>query len=161
MEVNPKQAVESLRAIEQAKGVVSRHSENSGMIQLVWGVVVLLGMIGFDVFPRLVAWLFGLKVSAGMGPVAAALFLVLLAAGTSLWTIWYRSHRPVKPLKIENKALFILWGFYHSAVIFLGTLFGVFLSRPPFWFTLVGVLSAAPLLIIGWRMRQRAYTQEG
>lgn len=161
MKVNAKQAAESLREIERARGIVSRHSENNGTVQLVWGVVIVLGLAGFDVFPRLAQLLFPTgRAALSIGPIAAALFIALLASVTSIWMAFYIKQRPVRPLRIENKMLFLFWGFYHSVVIVVGTFGGLLLSRPPFWFTGVGLLSAAPLLITGWRMRQVAFAEE-
>jgi len=162
MEVKPQQAAESLREIERAKVLATRHSENNGTVQIAWGIAIIVGLAGFDVFPRLVALILGPgKAVRGIGPITAAIFLALIAFATAIWISHYVAHRPVKPLKIENKKLFIWWGFYHTLVILLGTFGGLWLSLPPFWFTGLGILSAVPLLIVGWRMRQRAYALEG
>jgi len=144
MEIETQQAREALQAISRAEATARLHSPNNGTVPLVWGVVVLACLIGYDLIPP---------------PVAAAVnFAVALAA--SAWTVFYQRRLPVKPLKVEKPWLFGVWGLYHSAVLMggmaLGTHFWQADRALPGTFTIIGLLDAAPLLYVGWTQRRRA-----
>ncbi len=144
METETQQARESLRVISQAESVARLNGPNNGTVPLVWGVVVLVSLIVYDLVPTLVAPAFN---------VAAAL-------AASAWTMSYQRRLPVKPLKFERPLLFGVWGIYHAAVLMggiaLGTHFWHTNHAWPGTFTLIGVLDAAPLLYVGWSQRRQA-----
>jgi len=144
METEMQQAREALRTIAEAESAARRHGPNNGTVPLVWGVVVLVGMIGFDLMPGQIA----------------ALTLGLIAAAASLWTSVYNWRLPVQPRKIENKWLFAWWALFHAAVLMGGLALGSHFWRaermqPGAW-TVMGLVDSAPLFYIGWRMRRRA-----
>lgn len=167
MSIDPEQAAEALHAIEQAKVVAARYSQNNGVVQLVWGCVIFICLVGFDVFPRLAALFVRTGVAIGIGVAIAAVVTGLAAGGTAAWTAAYAKKLPVHPFKVENPRLFLWWGMYYAVIVLLGTIGGALLfgSRasflPPFWFTVMGLICAAPLLISGWRMWRRAHTAHG
>lgn len=143
MEIEAQQAREALQAIGRAQATARRHGPNNGTVPLVWGVVILASLIGYDLI---------------LPPVAAAVnFAAGLAA--SVWTIFYLRRLPVKPLKCEKPWLFAVWGLYHGAVLMggmaLGTHFWRSDSALPGTFTAVGVLDSAPLLWVGLTQRRR------
>lgn len=144
MELEAQQAREALRTIAEAESAARRHGPNNGTVPLVWGVVVLASMIGFDLMPGQIA----------------GLTLGLVAAAASLWTSVYNWRLPVQPRKIENKWLFAWWALFHAAVLMGGLALGTHLRRadrmqPGAW-TVMGLVDSAPLFYIGWRMRRRA-----
>jgi len=136
------QAWDALRTISQAEAAARRQSQNNGTVPLVWGVVVLAGMIGYDLLPIL--WASGVTVAA--------------ALAASVWTIFYQCRLPVKPLKLEKPLLFGIWGIYHGVVLMggiaLGTHFWQADCARPGTFTLIGLLDAAPLFWVGWQQRR-------
>ena len=94
MELETQQAQKALQDISRAEAAARRHGPNNGTVPLVWGVVVLVCMIVYDLIPTLVA--------------PAVTLVAALAA--SAWTISYRRRLPVKPLKVEKPWLFGVWG---------------------------------------------------
>ena len=155
MNVDPRQAEESLRTIEQARQVASRHSLNNGVILLVWGAVVVLCLISFDVFPLVFS-------SIAIGAAVAAVVTGIAAGLTGFWTARYGQSLPVHPLRMEHPRIVVLWAFYYVIVLF-GGIFGALLLLhrfPPFMFTVLGLVAAAPLLIKGGLMWRSAYGQE-
>jgi hypothetical protein len=129
---SPQDAEESLRAIRGAQVAARRNSNDNGVFYLVWGVGIAVGLALFDVF------------SAG---VATGVW-VAIAALLTVWTTVYMRRQPVR-VKFFNH--FIWWGLYYAAIL-LGGIF-LFPSRPPFLFTAIGLVVAAPILIIGLRKR--------
>lgn len=144
MEIETQQAREALQNISRAEAAARLNGPNNGTVPLVWGVVVLTSMIGYDLIPTLLA--------------AAVNFAAALAA--SAWTVFYKIRLPVKPLKLEKPWLFGVWGLYHGAVLMggmaLGTHFWHADRALPGTFTLIGLLDSAPLLCVGWSQRRRA-----
>jgi len=143
METETQQARESLRVISQAESVARLNGPNNGTVPLVWGVVVLVSLIVYDLVPTLVAPAFN---------VAAAL-------AASAWTMSYQRRLPVKPLKMEKPWLFGVWGLYHGVVLMGGIALGTHFWHAhmlPGAFTLIGLLDSAPLFYVGWTQRRRA-----
>ncbi len=95
--------------------------------------------------------------------------------GAALWTQRYIWRLPVTVREPGNRWLFVkcsqagsltygkgMWIAYHVAVVCIGTLLVAVSMRalhrytfPPFVFTVIGLIDAAPLLIIGWTQRQK------
>ena len=143
METETRQARESLRAISQAEAAARLNGPNNGTVPLVWGVVVLVSLIVYDLVPTLVAPAFNL----------------VAAVAASAWTMSYRRRLPVKPLKVEKPWLFGAWGFYHAIVLMGGMALGTHFwhtTMQPGAFTLIGLLDATPLLLVGWSQRRQA-----
>ncbi|QBD79984.1 hypothetical protein EPA93_29985 [Ktedonosporobacter rubrisoli] len=161
MGCDPQQAEEALRRIERVQQGAARHSENNGVLQLVWGAAIIVAMAGFDIFPR-----FAGSQNRALGPLLAGLFVAVVALGTAIWTGVYSRRLPVQPWKSTRKQIFLLWGLYHILVICGGTFLGLFLFGKqeaflPVWFTCVGLLSGLPLLIVGLFAWRRAQIQKG
>src|SRR5262249_39599230 len=123
-------ARESLDSIAQAESVAKRHSTDNGVFYLVWGVGIVLGLALFDVFS---------------GELATALWVVV-AVMLTLWTTLYMRRQPVR-VKFFNH--FIWWGFYYAAVLIAGI--RLFPTRPFGLFSAIGLIAAAPILLIGLR----------
>lgn len=144
MNSDAQQASNALHTISQAETAARRNSPNNGVVPLVWGMMVLVYMADFDVFPF--AWAVGLC------------FAVPLAM--TVWTVFYQRRLPVKPLKTEKPLLFTLWGVYHAAVLMGGMALGTHFWRtdclPHGEWTLLGIFDAAPLFWVGWDQHRRA-----
>lgn len=129
--------VKSLEDIKRAQAAAERNSVNNGVISIVWGILIIIGLTLFDIFPGSVAtWIW-----------------VGIAVVATLWTTLYGKRLPVQPRKYRNP--FIWWGFYYAVLLVGGIL--LFPSRPPFLFTGIGLLAALPLIILGvrqWRKSQ-------
>jgi hypothetical protein len=136
MSVDPVDARQDLDLVERAERAARRNSIDNGAFYLVWGVAIVVGLSLFDLFAN---W------------VAIVLWMVIAFAAT-IWTVLDARRYPVQPRRFFNH--FIWWGFYYAAILIGGIL--LFPSRPPFLFTAIGVLSAAPILIIGVRQWLRA-----
>lgn len=136
MSVDPANARQELDLVERAERAARRNSIDNGMFYLVWGVAIVVGLALFDVFTN---W------------IATALWVVIALAATT-WTILDARRHPVRPRRFFNH--FIWWGFYYAVILVGGIL--LFPRRPPFLFTAVGLLSAAPILLIGLRQWLRA-----
>jgi hypothetical protein len=136
MSGDPADARQELDMVARAERAARRNSIDNGAFYLVWGIAIVIGLALFDLFA---SW------------IASALWLAIAVAAT-LWTIRYARKRPVQPRRFFNH--FIWWGFYYAAILVGGIL--LFPSRPPFLFTAIGLLSAAPILIIGARQWLRA-----
>jgi hypothetical protein len=137
MPSSPQDAKESLSAIHGAQVAAQRNSIDNGVFYLVWGAGIAAGLTLFDLFS---------------GVVATSLWVVI-AALLTVWSTLYMRRLPVR-VKFFNH--FIWWGFYYAAVLFGGIF--LFPSRPPFLFTTIGLVAAAPILIIGLRKRFGART---
>ena len=136
MSVDPADARQDLDLVERAERAARRNSVDNGAFYLIWGVVIVIGLALFDLFTN---W------------ISIALWMVLAFAAT-IWTVLDARRYPVQPRRFFNH--FIWWGFYYAAVLITGVL--LFPSRPPFLFTVIGLLSAAPILAIGLRQWLRA-----
>jgi hypothetical protein len=136
MNLDPANAREDLDNIARAQRAATANSMDNGVFYLVWGAAIVVGLALFDLFTN---W------------VATALWITIALAATA-WTILYARRRPVQPRRFFNH--FIWWGFYYAAILVSGI--WLFPSRPPFLFTAIGLLSAAPILLIGLRQWLRA-----
>ncbi|HEX9038286.1 MAG TPA: hypothetical protein VF808_14990 [Ktedonobacterales bacterium] len=132
MSSSPHDAEERLNAIRNAQVAARRNSNDNGVFYLMWGTGIVIGLAMFDLFA---------------GPVATGIW-VTIAALLTVWTSVYMRRQPVR-VKFFNH--FIWWGFYYAAIL-VGAIY-LFPSRPPFLFTAVGLLAAAPMLVIGLRKR--------
>jgi hypothetical protein len=128
---DPVSARQDLEIVQRAERAARRNSIDNGLFYLVWGVAIVVGLSFFDLFTN---W------------IAIALWMVIAFAAT-VWTVLDARRHPVQPRRFFNH--FIWWGFYYVAILIAGVL--LFPSRPPFLFTAIGLLSAAPILIIGVR----------
>lgn len=162
-------ARESLRTVEDARWTVNRHSQNNGVILLVWGAAVLVGLAGFDILPWIVR-------GSDSGPfvlfwatMAPGLAMLPLVMAASAWTKHYLRRLPVEagtpsnpwmfvPIRGRRKICFTRgwWSLYHVVVLLGGIAAGkavahamhhVCLLRGTM--TLIGLVDAAPLLITG------------
>ena len=135
------QAQAALGQITRAQRRVRRHTINNGRVPLVWGVVILLTLPLYDVFP------------GG----TAALCLAVVPVITALWTVWYRRYRAaIRPLPAAKRAytgLILGWGAYYVALMGLWETLAQ--PRLHLGLTLLAPLVAAPLLIGGWIMWRR------
>lgn len=144
MGIEAQQAREALQAIAGAEAAARQHSQNNGIVPLVWGVVVLTCLIGYDFAP----------------PPVMAVVNFAVAGAAALWTVLYQRRLPVKPLTVEKPWLFGVWGLYHGAVLMGGMALGTHFWHAdrafPGTFTIIGLLDAAPLLYVGGNQRRRA-----
>jgi hypothetical protein len=148
MEVDPREAANSLKLIDQAEQVAARHSHNNGVIQLAWGVVVLFALPLYDLLPSAVA--------------SSVFFIIVILV--AVWTILYARRILIQPRKwrYSGPFLFLWWGIYY-AVVLVGGIYGLqwlFHGRPPFMFTAIAIVAAAPLLYVGLRLWRQAHRQE-
>ncbi len=139
MEAEKMEAVERLEAIRKAQSAAQKHSPNNGTIQLVWGGLIIVGLALFDIFPGIWAGF----IWAGIAIVA------------SFWTARYASRLKVQPRKMRNP---FIWMAIYYPVLLMGAIL-LFPGKPPFLFTIVGVLTALPILWVGWQLRRAS--QEG
>jgi hypothetical protein len=136
METEKLEAVKRLEAIKKAQNAAQRNSPNNGTIPLVWGVLIIIGLATFDVFP---------------GPVAGIVWGGI-AAVAGVWTAVYGSRLRVQPRKVRNPFIWMI--FYYPILLIAAIL--LFPNKPPFMFTIVGVLTALPILWAGLQMRQQS-----
>ncbi len=135
------QAQAALGQITWAQRRVRRHTINNGRVPLVWGVVILLTLPLYDIFPR----------------GTAALCLAVVPVLTALWTVWYRRYRAaIRPLPAAKRVytrLILGWGAYYVALMVLWETLAQ--PRLHLGLTLLAPIVAAPLLIGGWIMWRR------
>ncbi len=170
MEVGIREAKESLRYIEEAQAVAEQNSQNNGVVQLVWGFTILASMIGFDLMPWLTVRLWPEAHSGWLGPLAAAGFMTVVATCASVWMKRYVRDRPVHSARTNNRWLYLrenrrfaggYWGLWHVAVLCGGIAIAFWIGHLqhkeclPFTFTTIGIIDAAPLLIVGWQALSR------
>jgi hypothetical protein len=136
MSLDPANARQELARVARAERAARRNSIDNGMFYFVWGVAIVIGLSLFDLFTN---W------------IATGLWIGIAFAAT-VWTVVMARRRPVQPRRFFNH--FIWWGFYYAAILVGGIL--LFPTRPPFLFTVIGLLSAAPILVIGVRQWLRA-----
>src|SRR5262245_185694 len=136
MSGDPGSARQDLEIVQRAERAARRNSIDNGLFYLVWGVAIVVGLSFFDLFTN---W------------IATALWMGIAFAAT-VWTVLDAQRHPVQPRRFFNH--FMWWGFYYVIILIAGVL--LFPSRPPFLFTAIGLLSAAPILIIGMRQWLRA-----
>ena len=108
MELEAQQARDALQAISRAEATARQHSQNNGIVPLVWGALVFACMASFDLVPF--RWALGL--------------CVVLPLLMTVWTVLYQRRLPVKPLKLEKPLVMTLWGIYHAAVLMGGMALG-------------------------------------
>ncbi|MDQ2886701.1 MAG: hypothetical protein M3Y39_11525 [Chloroflexota bacterium] len=151
MRINSGGSPGALRAIEQARVVVNRYSENNGVVLLVWGATVFVDMAAFDVCRML----------RSSTPFPAVVFLCCLNALTLGWRFWYTRHLPIQPLQSITKRVIFCWSFYYTLLAGLGGGLFVLGAHLPFYWSLLGGLGALPLLISGWRLWWRTQRKRG
>lgn len=140
MDIEAKQAQQTLQAIEQARIAAHRHSHNNGVVPLVQGVLVVAIWSLFDLLP-----------ASQAGPVS-----LVVATIWGLWAVLYAKRLPVRPHALKNKWLFAWWGALYYPLVIAGA-FALFPHQKlPFFFTLVGLTSALPQLVVGMRLWRAA-----
>jgi hypothetical protein len=142
-----KDAFVSLWAIQQAQEAALRRSPDNGLILLAWGGTCFLGLASFDVLP----------------PEIAGFTIGTLAFLCACWQYFYKRSLPVQPAKLKLNRIVWLWSVYHVGLVLGGTaaIKCLFSYQPPFAFTFVGLLDAAPLLINGWVAWRRSRIEIG
>lgn len=129
-----------LAHIEKSQRVTKRYSLDNGIVLMAWGLNFFLDMVGFDVS----------RITGSVVP--GVIFIVVLNAAFLAWRFWYARRLPIRPLRVLTNKIVFFWSFYYVALVLLGVgAWIIFIGPyPPFWFTLLGVLGALPLLISGW-----------
>ncbi len=170
-----RQARETLHSIDEAQFAAARQSQNNGTILLVWGSAVLIVMASLDCSQILAARFFGADVAMIYAPLLASALMMPVLLGAAFWTRRYVRRLPVTVREPGNRWLFVkrsrggaltygkgMWVAYHVAVVGIGTaLVAASMgalhrhSFPPFAFTIIGLIDAAPLLAVGWAQRQK------
>lgn len=139
----------ALAAVERARTIAARHSQNNGTLLLVWGGAFLADMVAFDA-------------SRLLGTVWLAVALVIaLNSGVLLWKVWYERRLLVRPLTILFDRVIVWWAWYHVVLVGLGVgAWAIFVGRfPPFWLTGIGIVGALPLFLLGVRQRRQSRGQ--
>lgn len=146
MDALSRQATEALDAIERARLATVRSSVDNGVILMVWGLVFLLDMAAFDL-SRLTG-----------SPLAAVIFICAFNSAVVLWRWWYARRLPIRLRRVVTNRVIFLWSWFYVALIGLGVgLWTVVIGHyPPLWFTLLGLIGAAPLVLSGARLWRRA-----
>ena len=173
MEIN--QARETLQSIEAAQSIAARQSQNNGTVLLVWGSAMLIVMASLDFSQILAARFFGADVAMIYAPLLASALMIPVLLGAALWTRRYVRRLPVAAQEPGNRWLFVkrsqsgtltygkgMWVAYHVAVVGIGTaLIAASMgplhrhSFPPFAFSVIGMIDAAPLLAVGCAQRRK------
>ncbi|HEX2347445.1 MAG TPA: hypothetical protein VHI51_03325 [Ktedonobacterales bacterium] len=148
MHTSSRQAAEELRAIEQARIATARRSADNGVALIVLGLTFLLDMVAFD-----------LSRPTG-SPLPAVIFLCGFNSAIVGWLWWYTRRLPIRLRRIVTSRVVFLWSWFYVALVGLGVGAWVIVIGwyPPLWFTLLGVIGAAPLLISGAQLWRRAHT---
>jgi hypothetical protein len=75
------------------------------------------------------------------------------------WRWWYARRLPVRLRRLITNRVIFLWSWYYVVLIGLGVGGWVVVIGwyPPFWFTLLGLVGALPLLVSGARLWRRAH----
>lgn len=149
MQTSSPSAAEQLRVIERMRQATAQRSLDNGIVLIGWGLTFLIDMVAFDL-SRLTG-----------SPLAAIIFIAVFNSAFLVWRWRYARRLPIRLRKtITNRAIF-LWSWYYIALVGLGV--GVWVivvgTYPPLWFTLLGVMGAAPLLLSGARLWRRAHTE--
>jgi len=128
-----RRAAEALREARRAEAAVRRHSVNSGVIPLLWGLLILVTLPLFDLVP----------------PLAAGIVLAAGSVLASLATMWLARRsgavRPSRRAVAEYTRLIGGWGVYYAVLILA---WGIWLHFPRSAL-LVAPLAAAPLIVGG------------
>lgn len=109
---------------------------------VIWVLLLLVAMIGGDLFPTLVKSIAG-AVSIGL--------LALVMPVSSI--VGLRTHQPGRPNALATWAIGKRWGYAIAALwaIFIGTLLLVPSSRPqPGWYRIFGACLIAWGLVVAW-----------
>ncbi len=139
MQIEPQEALERLRLVQQAQARVERHSVNNGVTLLLWGGLIIIGLALFDLFS---------------GPVAGGLWGAIAALGAVV-TARYAARQPVQPRRTKGLVVLLVTLLVYYPIILIGGI-RLFPQHPPLLFTTIGVLTALPLLIAGGRLWVRA-----
>jgi hypothetical protein len=138
MSIEPQEAQQHLRIVQQAQARAEHHSVNNGVVLMLWGVLIIFGLALFDLFS---------------GPVATGLWAALAALGT-IATGRYASRLPVQPQRTKGMVVLLVTLVIYYPIMLIG---GILLfGHKPFLFTTIGVLTALPLLIAGGRLWVRS-----
>jgi hypothetical protein len=138
-------AASQLAAVRRAAAAAQSAGYNNGITLIVWGTVVALTFTLIDI----------------LGPTPGAIGCIPVAGGAALWTRWYQKHRPVQTGCVATRRVVKVWAVYYTLCLFamVQTVHRHFHEAPPTgFFTAFGLVSAAPLVFGGWRMR-RALTR--
>lgn len=149
MHTSSRQAAEELRVIEQARIATARRSADNGVALMVLGLTFLLDMVAFD-----------LSRPTG-SPLPAVIFLCGFNSAIVGWLWWYMRRLPIRLRRIVTNRVVFLWSWFYVALVGLGVGAWVIVIGwyPPLWFTLLGVIGAAPLLLSGARLWRRAHVK--
>lgn len=147
MQTSERRAAAQLQMIEQARLATAQRGMDNGVTLLVWGLTFLLDMIAFDL-SRLTG-----------SPLAAVIFICVLNSAMLGWRWWYARRLPVRLRRLITNRVIFLWSWYYVVLIGLGVGGWVVVIGwyPPFWFTLLGLVGALPLLVSGARLWRRAH----
>lgn len=150
MQTSSRQAAEELRVIEQARIATARRSADNGVALMVLGLAFLLDMVAFD-----------LSRPAG-SPLPAVIFLCGFNSAIVGWLWWYMRRLPIRLRRIVTSRVVFLWSWFYVALVGLGVGGWVIVIGwyPPLWFTLLGVIGAAPLLLSGARLWRHAHAEK-
>lgn len=137
-------AARALRSAQIAEARVRRHSVNSGLVPLGWGLIVLVGLSLYEFFPPLAA-------SAGVGVLAACGGVVTARYARRFC---FAGVQPSRAAIREYLLLMTGWTVYYVAVLLVATL--VVAPRVRHVWLPLALLAAAPLLIGGGMMWRKA-----
>ena len=136
-----------LREIERARLATAQRGADNGVVLIVWGLTFLLDMVTFDL-SRLTG-----------SPLAAIIFITVFNSAMLGWRWWYARRQPIRLRRILTYRIIYLWSWFYVALIGLGVggWIIVFGRYPPLWFTLLGIVGAAPLLVAGARLWRQTH----
>lgn len=149
MQTSSRQAAEELRVIEQARIATARRSADNGVALMVLGLTFLLDMVAFDLS------------RPTRSPLPAVIFLCGFNSAIVGWLWWYMRRLPIRLRRIVTSRVVFLWSWFYVALVGLGVGGWVIVIGwyPPLWFTLLGVIGAAPLLLSGARLWRHAHAE--
>jgi hypothetical protein len=134
------EAEEHLRLVQRAQKAAERNSIENGVIFFIWGGLIAIGLALFDLFS---------------GPVATGIWAAIAAIGTVV-TARYASRFGVVPRKPRSPWIFLaIMVIYYPAILVGGIL--LFPSHPRFLFTVIGLLTALPLIVVGLVQQRRIW----
>ena len=131
-------AAAALDEVARTRGLVRRHSANSGRLPLLWGALLFLLLSLFEVLPHYEA---------------AYLLAGTIVVGTPL-TVWHNyASRKVegrREARVENSVLMVCWMAYFLTIYWFWSPNSAAVGDHP-WLAF-GLFAAAPLLIGGGAM---------
>lgn len=170
MELDIKQASDSLSTIKNAETVAEQYSQNNGTVHFVWVSVFMISMILCDVVRQLIGRTMPPQVAIWAPTIVGTMLCTLLGCLELFWRRRYLRHLPVQSSRIPSKWTYFRltdgilsgWNNLYAVIVWIGLIWFIFshnvvaehlrLDARLYIATIFGVVVTFPTFVIGCRL---------